>query len=204
MWGYWCRVGHRATKNTLEFLGWNRPARIAFRVVAPLITIFLGTYLVGVESAVSRGEWLILGAVVSAGAFLIVLMGYLVGTPHRLDRELATQRDNARDQLLRWTETEDTGRLFEELWRKGNALRNGAERGIIWKIDIKHWFEEVDREAHRLPPNEAFMLVSHSQPPDMLMSSQTFLDALNARLGKLRLVVDRLLTPPNRGRGTAG
>ena len=151
--------------------------------------------------AAEKAQWLLVGTIVSVGAFFTVLTLYFVATPHRFDRDLAAERDAAEHELTRWRDTEAVGRRLEALWRRGDALRRDSDRDdAVWKDNVIAWFAEVDNsERASLPPHEQFALESHSHPPDPNDSPQEAWFKLDMRLGKLRLVVSRLLTPPGLG-----
>lgn len=185
-------------KDTLELFGSGSYERVALRAGIPLAGIFLIAYLYGVAVAAEKAQWLLVGTIVSVGAFFTVLALYFVATPHRFDRDLATERDAAQHELTRWRDMEAVGRRLEALWRRGDALRRASDRdAAVWKNNVIAWFAEVDNsERASLPPHEQFALESHSSPPDPNDSPQEAWFRLDVRLGKLRLLVSRLLTPP--------
>jgi hypothetical protein len=194
--------------DTLALFGWGKAGTLALRTVLTLAVIFFGAFVAGdVEVATSKTKWLLYGAVATACLFLLVYIVYVVCTPHRLDAEhareqeamrtqLSGERDAAISELRRWNDRQAVGQRLEKLWHAGDEFRRSARDTPEWKIDVVNWFARVNAEGKGcLPPDEQFMLETHSSPPDVNLHVITVQQLLAAQLGKLRLVISRCLRP---------
>jgi hypothetical protein len=223
MWEYWRRVGRRAVKDALALFDWERWKKLTVLGSVSVLAIIVGAYIATKKETDSNIESLISGVIASAAVFLLVLILYFIGTPHQLDRELRSEqndrvrklrseRDELDRKLRRWEDQRAVGHRLEELWKEGTKLKGDAqieqmmekaEPALVriredWKSAVIKWFEQLNsQERDNLAPNEQFMLETHSEMPKLNMRVIDIAQLLNVRLAKLRLVVNRCLTPPS-------
>ena len=183
---YWIRVWRRAMSETLTLFGWGGRGRFAIRTGGFLLAVFAATYFGAGELAENKFLWVIYAALASTVIFLIVLVLYFIGTPHRFDRDIREDRDAIEDQLRARQITEEAVAQVQAAYDRGNDIQNSPERSLE---NIRAWCSDTEELLDNVAPSqEAWMFRTVEDEAGRLGESQI----LPLRLNKLRRIIARM------------
>lgn len=191
MWSYWCRVGKRAFADTLALFGWGNWTRIAVRTGSFLIAVFAASYFGATQIATGKAEWLFYALIGTGLLFVLVFVGYLVVTPHRLDCESRAENTSLTARLTTKAITEDGIHRLHAAFEEGVAI--DRSKGMFGPNPYRaaEWVDETaDLLDEIAPRHEALMF--RTLPTDFDNPRIYGQPPLTKHLAKLRFIIGRM------------
>lgn len=191
----------RAWADTISFCGWSW--RTVTLVVLPGVVAFV--FAVLIPGADGFTEYLrsgFFGLIISLSVFALIFATNLMVIPSLIDQELRQQIEAHLAHVQERDDAEEVARFLQERYDIGSAIGSGrhnldykrARAAWQWHQKNLKLFEQL------LPEHEFFMYKTIAPDPEskgsrlrLPFQSMQYIELHNARLGKLRLIVGRLL-----------
>ena len=190
MANYWGLVVRRAIQDSTPFVG-RDPRRIIARLIVGLVAIGLLGWI-GSKATEGRIE-IGLAALAAFGIVALAILLYnLCRAPDRIHREQLAFIKNLESRIERRRVAQEHIDAMRAMWSDGQALFKAHPTMDFGQFqrDALDWFDRVKSKLKEFAePGETWMFetIANLRPPNNAAL------ALEERLGKLRMIVDRMI-----------
>lgn len=195
---YWLRVLHRARREALRSVGWNKQTAWFFST-AFVVGSIVHLLLFGLGEMLD--EWAVTLSFVVAPIALFILFLFLWNmfvSPAIMANEADTryttiehERNNLKNQLQQKKYNQQTISNLQEAYENGTVLLCAGPKPSPgeWRQNIIKWFHDTES---LIPQSEAWMFRTNSDVPKSDTTFDHCGNLLSVRLENLRSVISRL------------